>query len=187
MLAPKAAESCAAVLDGGDALEVRLERLRSPTVDRRRVQIGGIIIGDPTLVAAGGGAAAHRVGDDRVVALLDQHRGGEEGADRGAIGRDRMVTPPGAVGILIEAVAGLDRFVDAGEIDADAALGGLRGEAAGDGERNGGEEGKGTAHAKTFRWSRIAMSPARTVKRHSPLRPSPLIRCAPLFRRERRG
>ena len=70
----------------------------------------------------------------------------------GPVRRDRRVRAPGAIGILIEAVARLDRLVDAGEIDADAAPGGLGGERAGGGERESGEEEHRTAHAKAFRW-----------------------------------
>ncbi len=45
-------------------------------------------------------------GDDLDVALLDQQGGGQEGADRGAVGGDLGAGAPAAIGVMIEAVAG---------------------------------------------------------------------------------
>ena len=88
MLAPSAAESSRRSGDGVDPGEHGLQRRGAARVDRGAVEIGGVIIGDPALVAAGGGIVAAGAGDDLDVAPLDQQGGGEEGADRGAVGRD---------------------------------------------------------------------------------------------------
>ena len=84
-------------------------------LDRRAVQIGGIIIGDAAPVRAGRGIAPRGARDDVDVALLDEQGGGQEGADPGPVGRDLRPRPPAAIGVLIEAVARLGGLVDAGE------------------------------------------------------------------------
>ena len=112
----------APVGDRLDALEMRLERRDAAPLDRRAVQPGGIIIGDPALVRAGRGIALRRARDDVDVALLDEQAGGDEAADPRTIGRDLRPRPPGAVGEAVEAVAGRDAAVDPRQVDADRAL-----------------------------------------------------------------
>ena len=72
----------------------------------------------------GAGSAPRGAGDDVDVALLDEQGGGQEGADPRPVGRDLRPRPPAAIGVLIEAVARPGGLVDAGEIDADAGMGG---------------------------------------------------------------
>ena len=137
------------ILDRADLGQPGLDRGKALRLDRSRIQIGRI--GDADLaVGIGLGAVQYLAG-----ALLRQFIQHGEGAIVGLVRRDRRVLQPGAVGIFIEIVAGLDRTVHAGGVEAVSAIGrlggrgscgrggGLVGMGHGRGER---EAGGGSAH-----------------------------------------
>ncbi len=148
------AEGCgelALVGDGGDLGEVRLERGQAVRVDGLLVHIGGVEVGDLSLLGAGGGVGLGCLLDEGGDALVDDVGKQREAGDAGAVGGDFGVGDPGAVGVVVEVVAGLDGGVHPRGIDAvDAGRGGLLGERANGKEGDGGEEGMLAGHAMGF-------------------------------------
>src|SRR5690606_8171340 len=96
-------------------------------LDAGFVHVGGVVVGDPARVAAGGGVGLlqplHQVGQ----ALLGLFEHGVEHAGAGAVGRDLGGLLPAAVGVGVEVVARGDGLVDGGKIDARRRFGGGRG------------------------------------------------------------
>src|SRR6185312_9852285 len=87
-------------------------------IDRARVEVSIVIIGDQRVVAAG------RIGLDDLVeqgarVLLAQLVGDEEAADAGTVGRKRGVLDPGAVGVAEEVVPRQDALVHPAGLDPD--------------------------------------------------------------------
>ena len=115
-----------AVADRVHRVQLRLQRGDAARLDAVLVHVGCVEVGDLAFVRAGLRIGLlqplHQVGQ----ALLRLLEDVEAGAQAGAVGRDLGGPLPGAVRVFVEVVAGLDRLVDAGEVDAGGGRGGRR-------------------------------------------------------------
>ncbi len=130
------ARQVALVLDCGDGGKARLDRRQPARLDTVRVGIGGIIIGDPLLVAARCALGRGGTLDDRGGAGLGAQRHVQPDADRRAVGRDFGGLAPAAIGIGVEIVARLHAGVHIGLVHAGSEPSGHGG---GGDEKGGGE------------------------------------------------
>jgi hypothetical protein len=106
------------VTDRGDRGQAGLDRLQLARLDPGGIGIGGIIVGDPLFVAARCATGGRGPLDDRGIACFGAERDVEPDTDRGAVGGDLGSLAPGAIGVSVEIVAGLDRPVHQRLVDA---------------------------------------------------------------------
>ena len=105
-------------LDGGDPLQLGLQRVETPRLDSRLVHAGGVKVTDHPLHPATPGVRRRRflenLPQDREVALL-QLAAAPPGPP---VGRDRVALHPRAAGVLVEIDAGIDAGVERRLVDA---------------------------------------------------------------------
>ena len=141
------------VFEAGDRVEFRLQWRESALLDAGGVHVGVVGVGDARFITAGGRLGRGDALDQLLLALLGLVEHVEEGAGGGTIGRNLRGLGPGAIRVIVEVVAGLDRLVDAGQVDANRRRGrrrrlgrcvGIRGGCGGVGFAG----GEGTKHGK---------------------------------------
>jgi hypothetical protein len=107
------------ILNGGNGVEGRLERLEGRLLDGGRVHEGGVVVSDlPPLGSRGSGASSSLLNQLRHPAVREVRQDGA-GAIAGLVGRDLGVFEPGAVGVSKEVIARFDRAVHPGKVDPD--------------------------------------------------------------------
>jgi len=106
------------IVDGIDGIEMRLDGRESGLLDCGFIHVGVVEIGDHARTAAGGSALFGGFFDDLRGALAGDLIEFGEYSDGAAIGGNLGALEPIAVGVMEEIVAGFDRLVDGGDIDA---------------------------------------------------------------------
>ena len=127
------AGNCGAAGDGGDAVQLRLERRDAQLVDCGRVHARGVLVADFLLVRAargrGRGGLLQYLPEVQAIQLKKLG----EAAVGGLIGGQRIALEPAIAAVLVKVVAGVHGLVDQGGIE-DAQL------------RRGGRGGLGVDH-----------------------------------------
>ncbi len=169
-------------LDGGDAVQVGLERAEAGRIDGIGGQAACVEVADLLFVAAGGGGSVLSGGIENdaqaLAVLLGQHRKGAPGRKAGG---DRIFVDPAAVGVAPEILAWLAGGVEIRAVD--PALGSLLGGGQAAKHKENGEsstDAHGTSRLNFIRpqWAAVAEERAprriacgRTAERYRPAPP----------------